>query len=81
MTGRGRGRTQRVNWVAKTIQDVGGIVQAAAIAGVRQATLYDWKKRQQVRLLKAALNLAERACPADPTTQLVLLRRLAGLED
>ena len=81
MAGRGRGGTQRVNWVAKAIQDVGGIVQAAAIAGVRQATLYDWKKRRHVRLLKAALNLAEKACPADPTKQLLLLRRLSGLED
>ena len=78
---RGGKGTQRVNWVAKTIEDVGGIVQAAAIARVRQATLYDWKKRRHVRLLKAALNLAEKACPADPRVQLLLLRRLAGLED
>jgi hypothetical protein len=78
---RGGKVTQRVNWVATTIENVGGIVQAAAIAGVRQATLYDWKKRQQVRLLRPALNLAEKDCPLDPIAQLKLLRRLAGLEE
>jgi hypothetical protein len=80
MRRRGGKGTQGTNWVAKTIEDVGGIVQAAAIAGVRQATLYDWKKRRQVRLLQAGLHLAEKACPGNATGQLLLLRKLAGLE-
>jgi hypothetical protein len=81
MRRRGGKGAHGINWVAKTIENVGGIVQAAAIAGVRQATLYEWKKRRQVRLLRAALSLAERACPADPTRQLILLRRLAGFDE
>jgi len=59
MAGAGSRRRGETNWVAEAITRVGGIVQAAAICRVRQATLYDWKKKGAIRLLAPALRLAK----------------------
>ncbi len=49
---------KRKNWVAEACERVGGVLQAAAIAKVTQATMYGWRRQGYISLLGPALRLA-----------------------
>ena len=50
---------ERRNWVAEACERVGGVQKAAVIVGVREATMYGWRRQGYVTLLGPALRLAK----------------------
>ncbi len=50
---------ERKNWVAEACERTGSVQKAAVIAGVREATMYGWRRQGYVTLLAPALRLAK----------------------
>jgi transposase-like protein len=66
------GKGEDENPVVTLYERAGGMAEVRRITGIREATLYDWRRKRAIRMLGPALDLA-RAVEKDPAKVLRLL--------
>jgi hypothetical protein len=69
------------NVVTKVVEQLGGVVQAAAVARVAPETIYRSMQKGKVVNPAAVIRLVRAVVPGDVATQMALAARLAGLLD
>jgi hypothetical protein len=69
------------NFISEVVQQLGGVVQTAAVAGTALETVVLATRKGKFTHATAVLRLAVALAPNDPAKQMQLARRLTGLPD
>jgi hypothetical protein len=69
------------NFISEVVEQLGGVVQTAAVAGTALETVVLAVRKGKFTHATAVLRLAMALAPDDPTKQMQLARRLTGLPD